>query len=174
MENNKITIIKVEKTRDGQFIEDGIRELEIKPMKMGQFLNLTTKIKELIDELNADENISGALSGIFDGVEEGMDLQDVLINASASFYKDAAGSLGLLAELFPHKAGQMIALLANMSYEELQFQEVDVFFDILDKVVEVNDFQKVIDRVKSSYGLLGKSMGWRRVVQEATTPKVIK
>ncbi|WP_414049773.1 hypothetical protein [Macrococcus animalis] len=174
MENNKITIIQVAQDKNGNFLEDGIRELEIKPMRYGQFLNLTAKLKVLIDEMNKDENISGALSGIFDGVEEGMGLQDVLVNASASFYKDAVGSLGLIFELFPEKVGEILALLANMSYEELQFQEVDVFFDILDRVVEVNDFQKVIDRVKLSFGLLGKQMGWRQVVQEATAPKVIK
>lgn len=171
---NKITIAQVVQHRDGSLGIDGIRELEIKPLKVFQSVKVTKKIHEIIFELNKDENISGALSGMFDGADQGLELNEVLQNATSQFIKDSAGSIGLLIELVPEKTLELIAILADMPVDELMMQDLEVFFDIADKVIEVNDIQKIVERANLSLGSLFKKMGWKFLTNQATTPKVIK
>lgn len=74
----------------------------------------------------------------------------------------------------PESANELVATMAGMHPDELGAQPVLTFFDILDAVVEENDVKAVVDRVKSSYEKLGQAMGWLKVIQEATAPKIIK
>ena len=169
-----IEIKAIKEVRKDEYQEIGTRDLIIKPMTTFQFLRSTKILKTTIDTLTADDNISGALSGLFDNVDEGDSAQEAISKAGSQFLKDAAGSIGLLVEVAPESANELIATMAGMHPAELGAQPVMTFFDILDAVVEENDIQAVVDRVKSSYEKLGQAMGWLKVKAEATAPKIIK
>lgn len=169
-----IEIKGIEEVRKDEYRETGARDLVIKPMTTWQFLQATKTLKETIDTLTADANISGALSGIFDGIDSDDSSQELISKLGGQFIKDAAGSIGLLLEVAPESAASLVATMAGINEYELNFQSPMVFFDILDAVVEENDIPAVIERVKLSYKKLGQAMGWMKVVTEATAPKVIK
>lgn len=169
----KLTIIKLGVNKDGSTYEDGIKELVIKPFKPFQFITVTKILKDFINLLNEDENVTGTLSGIFDNVDVSDDTSDILQNIGAQFIKDGAGTLGFLLDVAPEKVFELIAVSAKMSVAELEYQELDTFFDIVDAVIEVNDIEKVISRVKSSANLFGVKMGWKTVTEQATAPKIV-
>lgn len=169
----KITIDVFENVK-GTIEKTGIKEVVIKPMKPYQFFSVAKKLKELINELNADENISGALVGLFDGYEEGMATNELLSNLSAQFIKDSAGSLGLLLEVAPEKAFELVAILAEVDEGQLQLQEMDVFFDIIDAVADVNDLSKVVERAKKSTKKFQASLKWGQKVAQATSLTPVK
>lgn len=166
----KITIDVFENVK-GTIEKTGIKEVIIKPMKPYQFFSVAKKLKEFINSLNSDENISGALSGLFDNYDEGLTTGELLSNLSSQFIKDSAGSLGLLLEVAPEKAFELVAILAEVEEGQLQLQEMDVFFDIIDAVADVNDLSKVIERVKKSTKKFQASLKWgQKVVQSTQSP----
>lgn len=170
----EINIKTYETDKNGRVVNEAKRVHEIRKMGMYQFLKVSSELNKLVGTLTKDENISGALSGLVDQVEEGASVNEMIAATSSQFVKDAAGSIGLLLEVAPEKAIEIVAIMADMHKDELAFQEPLVFFDIFDAVVEINDIQAVIDRVKLSGTKLGQVMGWLKVRQEATAPKIVK
>lgn len=156
----------------GVLKDDSKKELTIKPMKPYQFFAITKVLKKLINELNADENINGALAGLFDGIDEGMETSDILSTLSARFIQDAAGSIGLLLEVAPESALELISILSEVHPEQLKLQEMDTFFDVVDAIAEVNDLAKVVERVKKSTKSFQKSLKWGEKVTQSTLSPV--
>lgn len=156
----------------GVLKDDSKKEVVIKAMRPYQFFAITKVLKTLINELNADENINGALVGLFDTVEEDMDTKDLLSALSAQFVKDSAGSIGLLLEVAPESALELISILSDVHPEQLKLQEMDTFFDVVDAIAEVNDLAKVVERVKKSTKSFQKSLKWGEKVTQATLSPV--
>lgn len=174
MAKKEVSIMTVERGKDGKYYEsENYRKIVIRSMKPYEFLRLTSIINTIIAEVNKDEDIKGAVTAIFDNFDPDMEVIEALQTAGVQFLNDALGSVGKLLELFPTQTMEIISILAQIDPIELQLQEMDTFFEITDAVIEVNDFEKVMNQVKKSGKLLLNSLGFKKVVQESTQPATL-
>lgn len=94
------------------------------------------------------------------------------MHCQAQFVKDSAGSIGLLLEVAPESALELISILSDVHPDQLKLQEMDTFFDVVDAIAEVNDLAKVVERVKKSTKSFQKSLKWGEKVTQATLSPV--
>lgn len=174
MAKKEVSIMTVERGKDGKYYgTENYRKIVIRSMKPYEFLRLTSILNKIIAEINKDEEIKGAVTAIFDNIDSDMEIIEAIQTAGVQFLNDALGSVGTLLELFPTQMMDVLSILTQMDPMELQLQEMDVFFEITDAVIEVNDFEKVMNQLKKSGKLLLNSLGFRKVVQEATQPAAL-
>lgn len=171
----EVQIQTIELTKDNQLVETGnFRKVTIKPMKPYQFAMVSKSIHNLINEINADENIKGTLSGVIDNLDTDMDIVEFLQTAGTEFLNDSLGTIGKLLVIAPERTFDIISILSGIDIRELTMQEMDVFFEIADAVIEENDFGKLVNQLKKSGKSLIKTLNFREVVGQATALSPVK
>lgn len=148
------------------------RTVKIRPMRAFQFISLSKLISQTIKELDASDNLTSVIAEFVGANSKATDREDLLRLAGEKFYKNAGQSIALLLDILPDKAMTIISTLAQIDLVQLSLQETDVLFDVIDAVVEVNDFQKVLDRVKKSMKLFTSKVTFNQVANQATASTV--
>lgn len=168
MAKKEITIQTIQKGKDNLLYETGeYRKIAVAPMKPLQFMKMTKIVKNTVNEIIEDDDVKGALTGLFDNFDPDMEIIEALQTLGVQFLSDSFGSVVNVMDILPNRTMEAIATLAEIDVQELSLQEMDVFFEIVEAVIEVNDFEKLIANVKKSGKLLRNRLGFRKVVQEA-------
>lgn len=160
---------------------------EIKPMNVFQVMRLSKEINNLLSDIKGNEHLKNALNNYFEqsaenkeknnaAIEkaqaEGRDVlaeqiystRDTISQVGGDFINDVLGSLEILLSDAPETLTELIATASNIDSNVVKSQDLYVFLDIFDAVVEVNDVNKLVERLKKSSTSLKK-------VGEALFPK---
>lgn len=115
-----------------------------------QFQGIMKVVNELTKEMQNDES----LKGLFDTIFGNQNVQDMEIgDISNEIIKNAIGSFETLAVTMPEKAYQLLSAVSGIEYNLLMSQKVENIFDIYDAVIELNDVEKLVARIKKSLAL---------------------
>lgn len=115
-----------------------------------QFQAILKVVNELTNEMKSDDS----LKGLFDTIFGNQNVQDMEIgDISNEIIKNAIGSFETLAVKMPERAYQLLAAVSGIEYDLLMAQKVENIFDIYDAVVELNDVEKLVARIKKSLAL---------------------
>ena len=160
---------------------------EIKPMNVFQVMRLSKEINNLLSDIKGNEHLKNALNNYFEtsaankeknnevikqAQAEGRDVlaeqiystRDTISQVGGDFINDVLGSLEILLSDAPETLTELIATASNIDSNVVKSQDLYVFLDIFDAVVEVNDVNKLVERLKKSSTSLKK-------VGEALFPK---
>lgn len=160
---------------------------EIKPMNVFQIMRLSKELNNLLGDIKGNEHLKNALNNYFEqsaankeknneviekAQAEGRDVlaeqiystRDTLSQVGGDFINDILGSLEILLSDAPETLTELIATASNIDSNVVKSQDLYVFLDIFDAVVEVNDVNKLVERLKKSSSSLKK-------VAEALFPK---
>lgn len=160
---------------------------EIKPMNVFQVMRLSKEINNLLSDIKGNEHLKNALNNYFEtsaankeknnaaikkAQAEGRDVlaaeiystRDTISQVGGDFINDILGSLEILLSDAPETLTELISTASNIQGDVLKAQDLYVFLDVFDAVVEVNDINKLVERLKKSSSSLKK-------VAEALFPK---
>ena len=151
--------------------------VNIRPMNVFQIRSVSKEINALLKDIKANESLQSALNNYFDTAEknkernnetirkaqeEGRDVlqeqiyttRNTLEQVGGEFITDVMGSLEILLEDAPEMLTRVLAVASNVEHNLLNEQDPYTFLDIFDAVVEVNDLEKLVERLKKSSGSL--------------------
>lgn len=152
---------------------------EIKPMNVFQVMRLSKEINNLLSDIKGNEHLKNALNNYFEqsaankeknneaikeAQAEGRDVlaaeiystRDTVSQVGGDFINDILGSLEILLSDAPETLTELIATASNIDSNVVKSQDLYVFLDIFDAVVEVNDINKLVERLKKSSTSLKK------------------
>ena len=153
----------------------------IKEMNAFQIKRLAKEINGLLKDINGNQHFKNALNNFFDksaenkehnakvfkkAREEGRDvlegevykLQDTLAQVGGELVTDIMGSMEILLSDAPETATELLSIASNIDAKTLDAQDPITFLDIFDAVVEINDIEKIVERLKKSQASLKSVM----------------
>lgn len=158
------SVIKIDLERE---LPDGNTQIEkvtIKKMKFRQFnrvLGIVTQIAEIIEETPDLQKLLGELfqGEDFNAADYPDATEEELLKHVEAFKKEKdrkfaesiVGSFRVLLARLPDHAMELLAAVAKIDVELMLDQEIEVGFDVLDAVLEVNDIKEIIERGKQSF-----------------------
>lgn len=147
---------------------------EVEEVTGFQFTKVMKVLKGVMKEANENEELKELLDSLFEGDGE-MDLESlgenpeaVLKNADDEFLKKLAGSFDFLLDTVPEKAYEILSIMSGVKVDLLKAQNIHTTLDIYDAVLEANDVEAIINRVKKSLGVTKMKMKFLQKVKEAT------
>lgn len=123
----------------------------IERIKGYQYEEIMMAINNIITEVQQDQSLSDLFKGMF-GIEgegtENLDDMELLEVA-----KKMAGSFEILLVKMPSHAFKILSILAELDVQTLKNQDFFAILDIYDAVIEENDMERLIERLKKSIAL---------------------
>ena len=145
-----IKLAVVTKNEDGTK-ETKIIQQEIEEINGFQFGKTMKLITSILKELKEDEALKGLFTSVFG---EDTDFRDVEIaDVSKDFIMNGINSFQTLFGVLPDRAFELLAILSDIPVELLQAQKLKNVFDIYDAVIEENDIEQLVNRIKKSLAL---------------------
>jgi len=150
------------------------KQHEIESLNGFQFEGVMKVVNGIIKELREDESLQGLFSSIFGDTDiRDVDIQDVdLAQVNSDFIKNGVDSFETLMLKLPNRAFELLAVLSDIELNVLKSQKFDDLLNIYDAILEENDIDKLIKRVKKSFVLTQGKMKFLNLVKKATgTPE---
>lgn len=159
--------------KNGKLYEtENSKKIDIKAIRPAQFGALMRVLNKTFKELKENKEFTATVSAMFGKFQEGFDFEDLLRDEDFNLF-NALDAIGYLLETVPERLYEIIGIASNIPVKHLEQQEMDVFFDIVEAILEVNDMEKLVDRIKVVWNRLGKTFKLPQMDQ-ATGPKVAK
>lgn len=141
------------------------KQHEIEAINGFQFEAVMKVINSIMKDMQQDESLKGLFSSLFgDQDVREMDLaklnSDLLMNAVNSFES--------LFIHMPGKAYELLAVLSNIEVDILKSQKFEDIPNFYDAVLEQNDIERLINRVKKSLALTQTKMKFMSLLKRAT------
>jgi hypothetical protein len=164
--------LKVKETQGEETIVKKINH-EIEEIDLFQFTKTLKVLKDILSTLQEDESVKDFFESAFgeNPSVEGIDkenAEELIKKMDEEFLMKAVGSFEALAVRLPEKAFELLSILSGIKLEVLQKQKLVDVLDIFDAVVEVNDIEKTVTRLKKSLGSTMNKLKFLRKVKEAT------
>ena len=147
---------------------------EIKALTGKAFIDLMKVINSLMKEAKENTELKGLLTQLFED-ESGQekDIKDVeLSDVTSKVIDNAVGSFETIFIMVPEKAFELLAALSGLSADDLQNEDIENIMNIFDAVVEVNDIEKLVNRLKKSLEKTKARMTFLQARRKATNSPV--
>jgi hypothetical protein len=118
----------------------------IRPLKLKQVKELAKTANGIVSELSANGTIKGLADQLLS--EEA---QDVVIDQQ--LVMSLIGSFETFAVKMPEEATNVLSVLSGVEVEVLDEQELEKVLEVYEAVLEVNDIEKLVERLKKSFNL---------------------
>lgn len=161
-------------------------QVTIKKLKFRQFnrtLSLVTQILEAVDE---NPELRGIFFDMFFGATFDRsafpEKSEEELNAMALAFEEEKGTrlmLGVVSSFriilnrLPDLALELLAVMARVDHELLLDQEIEVGFDVLDAVLEVNDMEELIERGKQSLSLARQTFSFMNKKEQSQSTAAV-
>ncbi|WP_445506791.1 hypothetical protein [Niallia sp. 03190] len=142
---------------------------EIEDINLIQYVEMMKVVNEIIKELQQDDSLKGFVSDIFGDQYKTSesDAEELVKEMDASFVLKAVNSFQTLAIKMPEKAFKLISVLSGIDLEVLKKQKFIDVMDIYDAIIEENDIEKLVNRIKKSLALTVTRMKFKELVTKA-------
>lgn len=160
----------VKKTNNGKNIEN----VEIEKMDVLQTMQVAKGVSELVKLVNSNEKLQNVFK-TFNTVRQevakeaeeyyaeqkkkGVKVSDIaeydvgaesLARTGSLVWSDLVDVVGDLLYEAPETLVSLIANASDIKYDTLKKQDPEVLLDVFDAVVEINDIEKLVNRIKKS------------------------
>lgn len=174
-------IKKIELIRDTETGHE-TEQKSIRKLKFYQIEDVLTKIHEVYKIIQEDENMSLLFAELF-GEDEPVDeialakftdeerIQieaDKQKAAEKRFFKGLAGSFPLLLLHLPKHAIELLVAASDVEKELLRSQDFETILDVYDAVLEVNDIEVMLERIKKSLAATKQAVAFLNKRRAAT------
>jgi len=162
--------------QDGDKTVYTTEQYEIRKMKLKQFTQTLNHVKDIMKSLSDDDNLKSLISQatgdkipVYDA--EGMteaQVEEMMQKADTDFIMKAIGAFEQVAVTLPDHAIALLATLSGIDKAKLEEQDLVTVLDIMDTVLEVNDIELLVQRIKKSFGQTIGKLKFLQVRKEAT------
>lgn len=169
----KVQIKQVDRDQNGTYFATNTSEqYEITPIKPKQFGALTKVVNATIKDLRQNKEFVKTVNNLFGEYGNGMTMQDLFRSDEFNAFT-ILEAIGFLIEEVPERITEILSIASGIPTVQLLEQDDDVYLDIAEAILDVNDVEKIIKRIKTISSKLGKNLAF--VIpkdQEATQPAV--
>lgn len=167
----KVNINLFDQDKQGNLHEtDQSKAIEIKPVRPGQLGAIAKVINSIQKDLQDNKEFQATVTNLFGQYTEGFDIEDLIRNEDFNIF-DVLDALGFLIEKVPERTIELTSVASGIDSAYLEHQDMDTFFEIIEAVVEVNDIEKIVKRVKSLMDKVGKAMNFNKGTKQTTSKK---
>lgn len=150
------------KSEEGTIIN---KQHEIEAINGYQFENVMKVVNNIMRELQQDQSLKSLFSSLFGD----QDVRDVdLAKMNTDILMNAVNSFESLFIMMPGRAYELLAVLCDVDVDVLKSQKVEDLFNFYDAVLEQNDIERLISRVKKSLALTQTKMKFLNMIKKAT------
>jgi hypothetical protein len=146
------------------------RQHEIEDINLLQFEKMMEAIKEIIHELRSDGSLTDLVSQTFEGEVKPDEAEEDELAKDADFIMKIVNSFETLAIRMPKQAFKLLSVLSGVELSLLLQQKFIDVLDIYDAVVEENDIERLVNRVKKSLSVTMAKTKFLNLTRKATAP----
>lgn len=150
--------------------EDGTTKTqphEVEALNGFQFEDMMKVVNKIMKDMQQDTSLKGLVTSVFG--EEDEDVRDVDISKiNAEILTNAVNSFETLFITMPGRAYELLSVLSGVDIQTLKSQKFEDALNIYDAVIEENDVERLINRVKKSLALTQGKMKFLQLVKRAT------
>lgn len=156
----KVDITDINGNKDGSIqILDTSQKVEINAIRPAQFGALTKVINQTIKDLKENKDFQTTVQKLFGEYQEGFDLEDLFRSEDFNVFS-IMDAVGFLLEEVPDRLTEMVAIMSGINRFTVEHQDMETYFDLIEAVLEVNDIERIVERVKKLYGQMGKTFSF--------------
>lgn len=142
---------------------------EIEDIDLSQFQQMMETINEIIGQLRKDDSLKSFVGELFGGeYDPEKDAEDMVKEMDTQFILKAVNSFETLLIRLPEQAYKLLSILSGIELSVLKKQKLIDVLDIYDAILEENDIERLINRIKKSLALTGAKLKFKALVQKAT------
>ncbi len=155
-----VTLRQIEVDKNGQvYYTSTSNDFEVQPIRPAQFGALMKVINATQKELQSNENFKQTVTQLFGEYADGFTFDELFRSGDFNIF-NVLDAVGFLLEEAPDKLAQIISIMSNIDRTTIEHQDMDKYFDLIEKVVEVNDIEKLVTRIKTLSKNLGKAFSF--------------
>ncbi|MCQ9290706.1 hypothetical protein NQ016_04125 [Staphylococcus hyicus] len=159
----KVNLSKFETDKNGNIlgVTNESFSYEIKPIVPRQFGALAKVFNETQKELQQNNDFKKTVQNLFVNFQDGMSLEDMFRSEDFNAFT-ILDAIGFLVENAPKRLAQIVAIASGLDERYLEVQDMDTYFEIIEGIIEVNDIEKVVKRIKKLQEKLGKAFAFMK------------
>lgn len=156
----KVNVTDIKGNNDGSVqILDSSRAVEINPIRPAQFGALTKVINATLKELKKNDEFKLTVQKLFGEYQDALDFEDLLRSEEFNIFS-VMDAVGFLLEEVPDRLTEIVAIMSGINRFVVEHQDMDTYFDLIEAVLEVNDIEKIVARVKKLSTQMGKAFSF--------------
>ncbi|AVH47466.1 hypothetical protein MXE62_02770 [Staphylococcus haemolyticus] len=157
---NTINIKSIQENRDGSIeVLNQSTEVAIKPIRPVQFGKLTKVVNATIKDLQKNEDFKKTVQNLFGEYADGFTLVDLIRSEDFNVF-NILDAVGFLLEETPERVFEIVSIMSGIDRTFVENQDMDTFFDLVEKVIEVNDIEKIVKRIQRLSSQMGKAFNF--------------
>ena len=165
----KVNITDVQGNKDGSVqILDSSRSVEINAIRPAQFGALTKVINQTIKDLKQNEEFQTTVQKLFGEYQEGFDLEDLFRSEDFNVFS-IMDAVGFLLEEVPDRLTEIVSIMSGINRFIVEHQDMESYFDLIEAVLEVNDIERIVERVKKISTQVGKAFNFLQAKEQQPT-----
>lgn len=167
----KVNITDIQGNKDGSVqILDSSRSVEINAIRPAQFGALTKVINQTIKDLKQNEEFQTTVQKLFGEYQESFDLEDLFRSEDFNIFS-VMDAVGFLLEEVPDRLTEIVSIMSGINRFVVEHQDMDTYFDLIEAVLEVNDIERIVERVKKISTQMGKAFSFLQAKEEQQNSK---
>lgn len=145
-----------------------IENFEIDEIVLDQYIEMMKVVNGILAELKGNESLLELLDFIGQGENQEEDENGNKISKELddSFVLAVVNSFESLTIKMPEHAIQLVSTLSGISVDILKKQKMAVVMDIYDAIIQENDIEKLLNRVKKSLALTKAKVNLKAIVNK--------
>lgn len=167
----KVNIQLFDQDKQGNLHEtDQSKAVEIKAIRPGQLGAIAKVVNAIQKDLQDNKEFQDTVIKLFGQYTEGFDIEDLIRSEDFNIF-DVLSAFGFLIETVPERTIELTSVASGIDSAYLEVQDMDTFFEVIEAVVEVNDIEKIVKRVKSLMDKVGKALNFNKETKQTTSKK---
>lgn len=167
----KVNIQLFDQDKQGNLHEtDQSKAVEIKAIRPGQLGAIAKVVNAIQKDLQDNKEFQDTVIKLFGQYTEGFDIEDLIRSEDFNIF-DVLSAFGFLVEKVPERTIELTSVASGIDSAYLEVQDMDTFFEVIEAVVEVNDIEKIIKRVKSLMDKVGKAVNFNKGTKQTASKK---
>lgn len=132
-------------------------QFEIDRVTTLQMIKLKNEISSIAKELKGNGDLAEFMEILFDDdIPTDLDDDDAKVQAlekleDQRFMAGLAGAFDKLIDVLPDRAFNILSIISGIEKDILEKVYFDELFDVYDAIMEENDIEKIVNRVKQSF-----------------------
>jgi predicted component of type VI protein secretion system len=142
----------------------------IEDIDLGQFQEIMSILKNIITELKDEDSLKEFISEVFgnDFNPDEADPEQLVKDLDMQFVMKAVNSFESLAVKMPEQAYKLLSVLSGIELATIKKQKLLDALDIYDAIIEENDIERLVKRIKKSLGVTVAKVKFLNLVKKAT------
>ncbi|MDG0818779.1 hypothetical protein M4L90_02605 [Staphylococcus equorum] len=167
----KVNIQLFDQDKQGNLHEtDQSKAVEIKAIRPGQLGAIAKVVNGIQKDLQDNKEFQDTVIKLFGQYTEGFDIEDLIRSEDFNIF-DVLSAFGFLVEKVPERTIELTSVASGIDSAYLEVQDMDTFFEVIEAIVEVNDIEKIVKRVKSLMDKVGKAVNFNKGTKQTTSKK---